>query len=36
VDKITLWGFHPVPAFALASTRDLRVRWALEEAGSRP
>ncbi|GAA0719499.1 glutathione S-transferase family protein [Dokdonella soli] len=31
--KIAVWGFRSVPAFAQGLVRDLRVRWALEEAG---
>lgn len=30
---IAVWGFSWVPAFAQGLVRDLRVRWALEEAG---
>jgi glutathione S-transferase len=33
VEKIAVWGFRAVPAFAQGLVRDLRVRWALEEAG---
>ena len=31
--KIAVWGFSWVPSFAQGLVRDLRVRWALEEAG---
>lgn len=31
--SITLTAFHSVPPFARGLVRDLRVRWALEEAG---
>lgn len=31
--KIAVWGFSWVPPFAQGLVRDLRVRWALEEAG---
>lgn len=31
--NIAVWGFSWVPAFAHGLVRDLRVRWALEEAG---
>jgi glutathione S-transferase len=31
--KITVWVFRAVPEFAQGLVRDLRVRWALEEAG---
>jgi glutathione S-transferase len=31
--KIAVWGFDWVPPFAQGLVRDLRVRWALEEAG---
>lgn len=31
--KITVWGFSWVPPVAQGLVRDLRVRWALEEAG---
>jgi len=30
---ITVSAFHWVPPFARGQVRDLRVRWALEEAG---
>ena len=30
---IAVWGFSQVPPFAQGLVRDLRVRWALEEAG---
>src|SRR3977135_1927437 len=30
---ITISAFHWVPPFAKGQVRDLRVRWALEEAG---
>ena len=33
MEKITVWGFSWVPPFAQGLVRDLRVRWALEEAG---
>src|SRR5258708_28326590 len=33
MDKITVAGFRWVPPFAQGVVRDLRVRWALEEAG---
>jgi glutathione S-transferase len=33
MDKIIVWGFRWVPPFAQGLVRDLRVRWALEEAG---
>ncbi|MHB1059919.1 MAG: glutathione S-transferase family protein [Rhodanobacter sp.] len=33
MEKIAVWGFRSVPAFAQGLVRDLRVRWALEEAG---
>lgn len=29
----TVWSFRAVPSFAQGLVRDLRVRWALEEAG---
>ena len=32
-ENITVWGFRWVPPFARGLVRDLRVRWALEEAG---
>ncbi|QNA84696.1 glutathione S-transferase family protein [Sphingomonas sp. So64.6b] len=35
MDKITVTGFRWVPLFAQGLVRDLRVRWALEEAGLR-
>jgi glutathione S-transferase len=31
-EKIAVWGFRWVPPFAQGLVRDLRVRWALEEA----
>jgi glutathione S-transferase len=31
--RIAVWGFRWVPPFAQGLVRDLRVRWALEEAG---
>lgn len=33
MEKIAVWGFSLVPPFAQGLVRDLRVRWALEEAG---
>ncbi len=33
MDNITITGFRWVPPFAQGLVRDLRVRWALEEAG---
>lgn len=33
MEKIAVWGFSWVPSFAQGLVRDLRVRWALEEAG---
>jgi glutathione S-transferase len=33
MDKITVTGFRWAPPFAQGLIRDLRVRWALEEAG---
>jgi len=33
MDKITVSGFRWAPPFAQGLVRDLRVRWALEEAG---
>src|ERR1700731_1005186 len=33
MDKITVTGFRWAPPFAQGLVRDLRVRWALEEAG---
>jgi glutathione S-transferase len=33
VEKIAVWGFRNPPVFAHGLVRDLRVRWALEEAG---
>ncbi|HTN89842.1 MAG TPA: glutathione S-transferase family protein [Sorangium sp.] len=33
MDKISVTGFRWVPPFAQGLVRDLRVRWALEEAG---
>jgi glutathione S-transferase len=35
MDNIRVWGFRNVPQFARGLVRDLRVRWALEEAGMR-
>jgi glutathione S-transferase len=32
--KFAVWGFRWAPPFAQGLVRDLRVRWALEEAGS--
>jgi glutathione S-transferase len=32
-ERIAVWGFRWVPPFAQGLVRDLRVRWALEEAG---
>jgi glutathione S-transferase len=32
-EKIAVWGFRWVPPFTQGLVRDLRVRWALEEAG---
>jgi glutathione S-transferase len=32
-DMITISAFRWVPDFARGQVRDLRVRWALEEAG---
>ena len=34
-NTIVVWGFRRVPPFAQGLVRDLRVRWALEEAGRR-
>ena len=31
--QIAVWGFSHVPPFAQGLVRDLRVRWALQEAG---
>ena len=31
--QIAVWGFSQVPPFAQGLVRDLRVRWALQEAG---
>lgn len=31
--QITVWGFSQAPPFAHGLVRDLRVRWALKEAG---
>ena len=31
--NIAVWGFSWVPPFAQGLVRDLRVRWAFEEAG---
>jgi glutathione S-transferase len=33
MQQITVWGFSHVPPFAQGLVRDLRVRWALQEAG---
>jgi glutathione S-transferase len=33
MEKIIVWGFRWVPPFAQGLVRDMRVRWALEEAG---
>jgi glutathione S-transferase len=33
MEQIAVWGFSWVPPFAQGLVRDLRVRWALEEAG---
>jgi glutathione S-transferase len=33
IGKKAVWGFRWVPPFAQGLVRDLRVRWALEEAG---
>lgn len=33
MDTMTVWGFRWAPPFAQGLVRDLRVRWALEEAG---
>lgn len=33
MDKTIVWGFRWAPPFAQGLVRDLRVRWALEEAG---
>lgn len=33
MDKITVTAFRTVPPFAYGLVRDVRVRWALEEAG---
>lgn len=33
MEKMTVWGFSWVPSAAQGLVRDLRVRWALEEAG---
>lgn len=33
MEKIAVWGFGWIPPFAQGLVRDLRVRWALEEAG---
>lgn len=33
MEKIAVWGFSNPPPFARGLIRDLRVRWALEEAG---
>jgi glutathione S-transferase len=33
MEKVAVWGFSWIPPFAQGLVRDLRVRWALEEAG---
>src|ERR1700710_117303 len=33
MNAIAVWGFRSVPSFAQGLVRDLRVRWALREAG---
>lgn len=33
MEKLAVWGFSWIPPFAQGLVRDLRVRWALEEAG---
>jgi glutathione S-transferase len=33
MQQIVVWGFRNAPSFARGLVRDLRVRWALEEAG---
>jgi glutathione S-transferase len=33
MNAIAVWGFRSVPSFAQGLVRDLRVRWALHEAG---
>jgi glutathione S-transferase len=33
MNRYTVTGFSSAPAFAQGLVRDLRVRWALEEAG---
>jgi glutathione S-transferase len=33
MEKVAVWGFRWAPPFAQGLVRDLRVRWALEEAG---
>jgi glutathione S-transferase len=33
MEKIAVWGFRWAPPFGQGLVRDLRVRWALEEAG---
>src|SRR3546814_16128953 len=33
MEKISVWGFRWAPDFAQGLVRDLRVRWALIEAG---
>ena len=33
MEQIIVWGFRWAPPFAQGLVRDLRVRWALEEAG---
>jgi len=33
MEKIAVWGFRWAPPFAQGLVGDLRVRWALEEAG---
>ena len=34
MEKTAVWGFRWAPPFAQGLVRDLRVRWALEEAGA--
>jgi glutathione S-transferase len=33
MNNISVWGFRWIPQFAQGLVRDLRVRWALQEAG---
>ena len=33
MNNVSVWGFRSVPPFAQGLVRDLRVRWALQEAG---